>query len=51
VNKLVHDLPVQKVGADGEARSNEEKTAFDYAKSNESLKGTDALKELQEASK
>jgi len=40
-----------KAGADGKARSNEGKTAFDYAKGNESLKGTDAFKKLEEASK
>ena len=40
-----------KAGADGKARSNEGKTAFDYAKGNDSLKGTDVLKELEEASK
>jgi len=40
-----------KAGADGKAKSNEGKTAFDYAQDNESLQGTDALKQLKEASK
>jgi ankyrin repeat protein len=40
-----------KAGADVKAESNEGKTAFDYAQDNESLKGTDALKQLEEASK
>jgi ankyrin repeat protein len=37
-------------GADGKAKSNEGKTAFDYAQYNEKLKGTAALRQLQEAS-
>ena len=40
-----------KAGADGKARINEGKTAFDYAKGNGSLKGTNAFKGLEEASK
>ena len=40
-----------KADADGKAKSNEGKTAFDYAKNNDKLKGTDALKQLEEASK
>ena len=39
-----------KAGADGKAKSNEGRTAFDYAKDNESLRGTDTLKKLEEAS-
>jgi len=39
-----------RAGADGKAKSNEGKTAFDYAQYNEKLKGTDALRQLQEAS-
>ena len=39
-----------KAGADGKALSNEGKTAFDYAQDNESLKGTDAYRQLLEAS-
>jgi ankyrin repeat protein len=40
-----------KAGADAKAKSNEGKTALDYAKANEKLKDTDALKQLEEASK
>jgi hypothetical protein len=40
-----------KAGADGKARDNTGNTAFDYAKINDKLKGTDALKQLEEASK
>ena len=40
-----------KAGADGKAESNEGKTAFDYAQDNESLRGTDALRKLEEASR
>ena len=40
-----------KAGADAKAKDNEGKTAFDYAQTNEKLKGTDALKQLEEASK
>ena len=39
-----------RAGADGKAKSNEGKTAFDYAQYNEKLKGTAALRQLQEAS-
>jgi len=39
-----------KAGADGKAKSNERKTAFDYAQGNEKLKGTDAYRQLQQAS-
>jgi ankyrin repeat protein len=39
-----------KAGADGKVKSNEGKTAFDYAQGNERLKGTDAYQLLQEAS-
>ena len=38
-------------GADGKARDKNGKTAFDYAQDNEKLKGTDALRKLEEASK
>jgi len=40
-----------KAGADVKAKSYSGKTAFDYAQDNEKLKGTDALKQLEEASK
>ena len=40
-----------QAGADAKAKSNEGKTAFDYAKDNYYLKGTDALKKLEEASR
>ena len=42
-----------KAGADARAKDSAGRTAFDYAKSNYSLrvKGTDALKQLEEASK
>ena len=38
-------------GADAKAKDKDGKTAFDYAKDNDALKGTDALKKLEEASK
>lgn len=38
-------------GADAKVRDNAGKTAFDYAQDNWKLKGTDALKQLEEASK
>jgi ankyrin repeat protein len=37
-------------GADAKVKSNSGKTAFDYALDNEKLKGTDALRQLEEAS-
>ncbi len=40
-----------KAGADGKVKNNAGKTAFDFAQSNWKLKGTDALKQLEEASK
>jgi ankyrin repeat protein len=40
-----------QAGADTKIKDNEGKTANDYAKHNDSLKGTDALKQLEEASK
>ncbi len=40
-----------KAGTDAKAKSNEGRTAFDYAQDNPSLIGTDALRELEEASK
>ncbi len=38
-----------RAGADVNARDNYGKTALDWAKDNESIKGTQALKELEEA--
>ncbi|MGA2380526.1 MAG: ankyrin repeat domain-containing protein [Spirochaetia bacterium] len=38
-------------GADAKVKDSEGKTALDYAKDNWALKGTDALKQLEEASK
>jgi ankyrin repeat protein len=40
-----------KAGADAKAKDSVGKTAFDYAQGNAKLKGTDALKKLEEASK
>lgn len=40
-----------KAGADAKAKTNKGFTALDYAKANKSLEGTDALKQLEEASK
>ena len=40
-----------KAGADAKAKNKEGQTAFDNAKYNENLKGTDALRQLEEASK
>jgi len=40
-----------KAGADAKAKNKAGMTAFDYAKNNYSLRGTDALKQLEEASK
>jgi ankyrin repeat protein len=40
-----------KAGANAKVRDNAGMTALDHAKSNYSLKGTDALKQLEEASK
>jgi ankyrin repeat protein len=37
-------------GADAKAKNSEGKTAFDYAKNNAKLNGTDAFRQLQEAS-
>jgi len=39
-----------KAGADAKAKNNQGKTAFDNAQANEKLKGTTALKQLEEAS-
>lgn len=44
-------MTLLKAGADAKAKNNKGYTAFDYAKYNESLRGTDALKQLEEASK
>jgi ankyrin repeat protein len=43
-------ITLLNAGANGKARSNEGKRAFDYAQDNISLKGTDAYRQLQEAS-
>jgi ankyrin repeat protein len=40
-----------KTGADPKAKDRMGKTAFDYAQENELLKGTDAYRQLEEASK
>jgi hypothetical protein len=40
-----------KAGADAKAKDSVGETAFDYAQYNENLKGTDDLKQLEEASK
>ena len=40
-----------KAGADAKAKDKHGKTAFDYANDNQKLKGTAALKQLEEASK
>jgi hypothetical protein len=40
-----------KAGADGKAKDNAGLTAFDNAKNNKRLQGTDALRQLEEASK
>jgi ankyrin repeat protein len=40
-----------KAGADAKTKDSDGKNAFYYAQYNESLKGTDALKQLEEASK
>ena len=43
-------MTLLKAGADAKAKSRHGKTAFDYAQKNASLKGTDAYRQLQEAS-
>ena len=43
-------IAILNAGADAKAKDSAGKTAFDYAKSNYSLRGTDALKQLEEAS-
>ena len=43
-------MALLKAGANAKAKDGKEKTAFDYAKANKMLKGTDALRQLQEAS-
>ncbi len=40
-----------RAGADAKAKNNQEKTAFDNAQANEKLKGTDAYRQLQQASR
>ncbi len=42
-------MALLKAGANAKAKDSKEKTAFDYAKANKMLKGTDALRQLQEA--
>jgi ankyrin repeat protein len=42
---------ILNAGADGKMKDDEGKTAFDYGKGNEKLKGTEALRRLEEASK
>jgi ankyrin repeat protein len=44
-------VTILEAGGNAKARDKAKKTAFDYAKSNYSLRGTDALKQLEEASK
>ena len=44
-------LTLLKAGADAKAKDNLEQTALDYAKDNYALKDTDALKQLEEASR
>jgi ankyrin repeat protein len=39
-----------KAGGDAKAKNSDGKTAFDYAQKNANLKGTDAYRQLQEAS-
>jgi len=43
-------IAILKAGGDAKAKDKAGKTAFDYAKSNYSLIGTDAYRMLQEAS-
>ena len=40
-----------KAGADAKVKDNKGKTAFEYAQNNAKLKGTDAYRQLEEASK
>ncbi|MGA9135771.1 MAG: ankyrin repeat domain-containing protein [Candidatus Sulfotelmatobacter sp.] len=42
---------LMQAGADVKAKGSDGKTAFDFAQNNENLRGTDALRKLQEASK
>ena len=51
VNPEVFIMALLNVGADAKAKDKAGKTALDYAKDNENLQGTDALKKLEEASK
>ena len=39
-----------KAGADAKAKNDYDQTALDFAKYNDALKGTDAVKQLEEAS-
>jgi len=43
-------MKLLNAGADAKAKSSAGKTAFDYAQGNEKLKGTDAYRQLQQAS-
>jgi ankyrin repeat protein len=43
-------IKLLNAGADAKAKDSAGKTAFNYAQYNESLKGTDAYRQLQEAS-
>ena len=43
-------ITLLKAGADAKAKNSAGKTAFDYAQDNADLKGTDAYRQLQEAS-
>jgi ankyrin repeat protein len=44
-------IALLKAGADARAKDSAGRTAFDYAQGNADLQGTDALKQLEEASK
>jgi ankyrin repeat protein len=44
-------ITLLKAGADAKVKNKKGHTAFDYAKNNYSLIGSDALKQLEEASK
>jgi ankyrin repeat protein len=44
-------IALLKAGANAKPKNSKGFTAFDYAKANKNLDGTDALKQLEEASK